>query len=362
MSAPAPAMLGGARPGLLTRAVALLFLVLVVVGSGAAVVAVATLLTDAWIAPANLSPEHDRVIQLHLQVDRTTAEVDRAEAEVTRIDEQVAAIDVALSRLARLRDNSREMFLWGAEERARVVAATREALASLEREREVLARLVERQERIAARTRAHHEEALVGRAELEREEQALDRLRLSVAANQRALGEARQTLAQSSAEREALRASADGEVGASPHAPGRLPLSVQRQEQMTRLDLEIVQLEAERRGLVATRRAAERNLGEVRDVLDQLRSRPLWQATERSLDVAFVPYAQLEGVAEGDDVIHCVWMVAGCRRVGRVADILPGEVVTQDPWGELARGRYAVLALSDPAAVRERILRVRRPR
>ena len=39
--------------------------------------------------------------------------------------------------------------------------------------------------------------------------------------------------------------------------------------------------------------------------------------------------------------------------------VLPGEVVTQDPWGEMARGQYAVLLLDDKDAVRERVLRVR---
>jgi hypothetical protein len=48
-----------------------------------------------------------------------------------------------------------------------------------------------------------------------------------------------------------------------------------------------------------------------------------------------------------------------CHEVGRIAEVLPGEVVTQDPWGELARGQYAILALDDASAVRERVLRVR---
>jgi len=51
--------------------------------------------------------------------------------------------------------------------------------------------------------------------------------------------------------------------------------------------------------------------------------------------------------------------VFACRTVGHVGEVLPGEVVTQDPWGEIARGQYAVLALDDKDAVRERVLRVR---
>jgi hypothetical protein len=51
--------------------------------------------------------------------------------------------------------------------------------------------------------------------------------------------------------------------------------------------------------------------------------------------------------------------VFNCHEVGRVTEVVPGEVATQDPWGELARGQYVVLALDDPPAVRARVLRVR---
>ena len=45
--------------------------------------------------------------------------------------------------------------------------------------------------------------------------------------------------------------------------------------------------------------------------------------------------------------------------VGRVAEVLPGEVVTQDPWGTIARGQYAILELSDHDAAKEKVLRAR---
>jgi hypothetical protein len=48
-----------------------------------------------------------------------------------------------------------------------------------------------------------------------------------------------------------------------------------------------------------------------------------------------------------------------CKQVGVVAEVVPGEVVLPDPWGNMARGQYAVLNLSDGLAARAKMLRVR---
>jgi hypothetical protein len=80
---------------------------------------------------------------------------------------------------------------------------------------------------------------------------------------------------------------------------------------------------------------------------------------QRSTDMAFVPYDHLRRVAVGDDVYACVLSIFFCRAVGAVIEVVPGEVVTQDPWGELARGQYVVLDMRDRSALFERVLRVR---
>ena len=79
-----------------------------------------------------------------------------------------------------------------------------------------------------------------------------------------------------------------------------------------------------------------------------------------AIDLAFVPYAHLEGVRAGDTVYKCRWFLVGCRETGRIKSIFPGEVVTDDPWGSVARGQYVELEMSDRSVVTERTLRVRR--
>ena len=56
---------------------------------------------------------------------------------------------------------------------------------------------------------------------------------------------------------------------------------------------------------------------------------------------------------------ECVWGMFSCTAVGRVTEVLPGEVIVPDPWGTLARGQYAVIELDDQHAAQSKTLRVR---
>jgi hypothetical protein len=55
-----------------------------------------------------------------------------------------------------------------------------------------------------------------------------------------------------------------------------------------------------------------------------------------------------------------LWTVFACSHVGKVAEVLPGEVATTDPWGTPTRGQYAILDLSDSSAAMSKALRVRK--
>lgn len=342
------------RPGLGSRAAALTALVGVGGSLGWLALSLVRLFSDSWVAPISLSPDSDQILQLDLQLTRERAEMDRVSAELARIEAEIGAIDGGLARLETLRHRAPELFEFGAERSSQEAAALGRGLASLRDERAILERLVTRQESELALAREHLAAGMIQRRDLERQEQSLDTLRLQLVGNARAADElrARQRSASSSATE--YRSSVHGESG-RPH----LPDIAARQESEVRLELEIMRLEAERRGLVALREAGRRNLAELEEVMHQIEERPLYRATQRQMDVAFVPYEQLEGVRQGAPVVQCEAGIFFCHDVGTVSEVIPGEVVTQDPWGELARGRYAVLELREREAVEERILRVR---
>lgn len=348
-----------APPGLGTRALSLIALVGIVGSLGWLVVQIAGVFLNAWVAPINLSPDSDHVIHLNLQIARQLADVERVEAEVQRIEHDLEAIDEGIARLDRLRSNTDDIFQWAADVQGQQADTLRQSIRALERQRQLLVREREQDRRRLEEARRNLEVGLVGRNDVAAREHALAQTELSLAANERALLEARLSHQQADVQSSTLEATLAGGPAGSTIVRGRMPEVVARQEQVTRVEVEIIQLRAQRRGLVAMRDMAQRNLARMQEALEQIRTRPLYRATQANMDVAFVPYEQIDGVYVGAEVTECTFWIFACRPVGRIAEIVPGEVVTQDPWGETARGRYAVLDLDDPRAVEERILRVR---
>jgi hypothetical protein len=190
---------------------------------------------------------------------------------------------------------------------------------------------------------------LITRSEYARQQQALSQVQLALLDNTRAMSRGQSAMAESQYARQAL---------AEESAP-QMPELVTRQEQMIRVDLEIVRIDAERRAKAAQRDALVERVAQVDEMVQQIEERPLFRALEQDLELAFVPYTQLTGVAPGAQVYTCVWGLFWCRAVGSVSQMVPGEVVQADPWGSQVRGEYVVLGLSDHDAARAKTLRIR---
>jgi len=73
--------------------------------------------------------------------------------------------------------------------------------------------------------------------------------------------------------------------------------------------------------------------------------------------VALVPYANLDHVAKGTPLYACKLEMVICHKVGKVLDILPGEVQVKHPNRDtMLRGRMLELQLSDGAAAQDEVL------
>ncbi len=355
---PPPVLAPEARPGrsIIGRMLALTLVVATVAGLAWTGQQIYYVVTDGWIAPLHLSPDSETVSSLRLQHQRHLGELARIDAEVARIDGELVAIDAAIQRLSALRGASRETMRWQAE-RSRVEATgLANAADLLRRQRQLLEQLHARQVDLVRRGRLDLAAGLVDRTIVDREEQARDQIALELTEVDRQLGEGSVRRKQTRAAMLALRAGTGN--GVAP-AIGMMPEVAAGDERDTRIEVEIERLQAEARGHRATRAAAVAGLATQRTLLAELESRPLHRAMKTATDVAFIPYDQLDAVQPGARVLDCMWGVFSCHEVGRVGEVLGGEVVTQDPWGEIARGQYAVLVLDDNDAVRERVLRVR---
>lgn len=313
-------------------------------------------LTDSWIAPLHLAPDNDSIAQLRLNHQRQLAELARLDAEVTRLDGEHVAMQSAVARLGTLRGTAKSTLTWQAEQSRVEGAGLATAAKMLQYQRDVVLGLQKRQRDLVDGARTDLNAGLIDRTIVDREQLAFDQLALELSEIDRQLADITVRRTHNSAMLAGFR---DGSSGGGSTSDARMPEAAAGNEHTVRVSVEIERLEAEIRGNRAVREAAVASAANQRTLLAELESRPLYRAMSRATDVAFVPYDQIRNVHRGATVLSCTWGLFNCERVGTVDEVMTGEVVTQDPWGEMARGQYVVLALDDSTAIRERVLRVR---
>lgn len=306
--------------------------------------------TDSFVAPAILSPDNDLVLAGKWKMSELEVERARAAAALEALDADVTACDEAVARLAPLRTSAHEAVAWTARSTAQQVTAARAELAVLSKQQRQLGELIGRQEEIASAAERNLASGLITRSEHAREAQALTQMRVALLDNGRTQLQASFALSQARMAQESL---GDGRLGPL------LPEALVRQDLAVRIELELIRLEGEKRAKRAERDVVREKLAKIDEIGRQLRGRPLYRAAERSMDLAFVPYTQIDGVDRGSQVFDCVWGLVWCRSVGRIAEVVPGEVILPDPWGNQARGQYAVLELNERGAAKSKMLRVR---
>ncbi|HSO40760.1 MAG TPA: hypothetical protein VLT33_49885 [Labilithrix sp.] len=315
-------------------------------------------LTDSWMAPITLSPDNDTVIQMNVKVNEQLVERAKLRSDVERVTQDLVGVDGALARLEALQQQGHEALRWAAQSTDQQLAASTASVRSLDSQHALLADMLKRQETLVEQTRRNSEAGLVAGQDYDRELQVLNQLRVGVEENERQALDLRSMGKQFGLAASALRNVTEGKAAGKAQV-GMMPDVVAGQERDVHVELELVKLQAERRNLVAQKALAIEGLTRMDDVLKQLSGRPLYRAIQASTDVAFVPYTQLKGVESGVDLMACTWAIFACHKVGRVKEVLPGEVVAQDPWAEVSRGQYAILELDDHEAAKEKVLRAR---
>ncbi len=347
----------GEKQGAKPRVAALMALATLALGTATLARGVYYAFTDAWMAPITLSPENDAVLQINVKLNEQLVLREKLRADVERIDSDLKGIDVAVAKLKAIEDNAQETLRWSVFTTNAQTAATNDRMRALREQKIVLDGMLDRQREIAKTTKKNADAGLVAKQDFEREQQTLDQLQLGLVQNARDTVDTRAQSMQLFAMTGALK-----QATAKGTANGLLPEIAAGQERDARLGLELIKLDAEKRSLVSQREISVDTIKRMDDILKQLESRPLYRAVQAQTDVAFAPYGQVEDMANGSPIVACKWLLFRCEVVGRVAEILPGEAVAQDPWNNQARGQYAILALDNREAAKEKVLRARKPR
>ncbi len=307
-------------------------------------------MTDSFVAPMILSPDNDLVVQNKVKLTDIEMERARTIAESESVDADLSAAEKGIVRLTELEAMASNALRWTRDVNKHAVTAGGAGLRALSQQRLVLGGMIAKQQRLAAKARANLEAGVISRADYAREVQSLDQMRLAFLENGR-------TRAQSELEVHQATLGEDSLNGQSDAPP--MPEVLAAEDQLVRVELSLAQLQSQRTTKLAEKTSVSERLVKLDDLESQLRGRPLYQAIEQNLDIAFVPYTQLDGVAKGAEVYSCIWGFFGCSKVGTVAEVVPGEVIAPDPWGSPARGQYAVLELEDRSAAKAKSLRVR---
>ena len=306
--------------------------------------------TDSFVAPMILSPDNDLVLQTKAKMSELDIERSRILVEAESIDADLAAADKAIARLRMLEATMINALEWTKTVTARQASSSRAELKALAAQKDVLSQMAEKQERISKEANANLAASLISKTDQAKEQLAYDQVQLALLDNERTRMQNEAALQQVFLAQRSL--SMKG-------TPLMMPEAIAREEQLVRIELEISRLESEQRSKRAEKKVVLAKLAKMDELEVQLKGRPLIRATERSIDVAFVPYTQSEGVAGGAVVYDCIWSIFHCKPVGTITEIVPGEVILPDPWGNQARGNYAVLKLDEHESAKAKVLRVR---
>ncbi len=309
--------------------------------------------TDSFVAPIILSPDNDLVIANKVKLSELQVERTRTEVEGEAIDGDLAAGEKAVARLQALSVTASSALAWMTALNSKQVSAGTFDMKTLSRQNNVLADMLTKQEKLAGEAKANADAGLITRADYSKELQSLNQVKLAILENERTAMASGLVMQQAALTQRSL---------TTGHGGGpALPEAIVQEDQMVRIELDLLKLEAEMRGKRAERRLVNDKLAKIDEIEGQLKARPLFKAIEKSMDIAFIPYTQMDGVEVGGTVYDCVWGLFSCKAVGTVTEIVPGEVILPDPWGNQARGQYAILELQEHKSAKSKTLRVRQP-
>jgi hypothetical protein len=312
------------------------------------------LYTDALVAPFVLSPDSEQVTSSRLSLAGLLGDRDGVAVRIEILDNSMLVDRESITQLRQLRTA-----VTGGLAYSGAVVSQNESAAGVDRERisdqrTLLWQSVDNQRAYVKELDRQMSAGLVRRSDVAREENELRRLQLLELQNQRDEVSAETRRHEIELMRQSL---STVRRGANATAPDVL----RYREQLLRVELELMSLDADLRGKLAELAAAKAQAQRLDRLIAQIKSRPLYRAIEEQQFLAFVPYTQLDQVTPDAALYECrLWSAFDCVKVGRVIEVLPGEVVAQDPWGSPARGRYAVMDLLNARSANAKVLRVRR--
>ena len=299
-----------------------------------------------WIQPVSVSPNDERVLGPQAQVTEQQNVRDRIVADLNHADRTIAlhqTFQAEFARAIRADLEGRRGALASARKLADSYAAAR---GRIQRSNRAFASSSSR------RMAQEYAAGLIDRGDMLAGKYQLAQISGATLSLSERQAEYSERAAALEAEAQALEAilSRKGGDGALSYQV----LKVKQEYEMSRL---------ETAKAVENREVLKASLIRQDKVIAGLRQSPYLRAIEDAADVAFVPYSNMENVELGAPVYRCALEMVLCREVGKVTEILPGEVSFEHPHRErVLRGKMVKIDLDDQSAAEKDVLFVgRRP-
>ncbi len=315
------------------------------------------LFADSWVAPVILSPHHERVLHVSSQALAHQHQRRKLEGELMELESLVATADRGIV----LNEDFQRSFNSALSEE---ITSRKTYLAQAERldhdqresERAVMDTNQAFLETAAPELEAQYEAGLLDRA-------TYTQARRSLAAMTQSELSLRQSVLQlSSVVRDSRRAVDSMQGALDPDAVGTAgearsyDVLVMKQE-FQRSVIESAHLRRERDNGVRLIGLLQESIASYDQLLVELDNSPYKRALVERVNLAFVPYENLDEVSEGRALYGCSAGLIWCRPVGRVITTLDGEVAVNHPLrSELVRGLMIEIDLDDASWAEEKAL------
>lgn len=311
--------------------------------------------TDSWVAPAILTPQNDIVLEQKMKLEQILLEKGRAEQALAEADGDLEAGEKAVLKLNELKDFASNALTWTKTTTGAQVSMGNADMGKLSQQKDALNQMLTRQALIVDESKKNLDAGLVQRPEYDRELQTLDQVQIALFENERTRMSSQLLLGQAMMGQQALRGGSNMPM----------PEQVMSMNQLITIECQLLQTEADMRAKMAEKKKDQEELNKIEGLENDLRARPLFKAIEENQDIAFATYSGLRDIQPGARLMSCVWAIFNCQEVGRVSNIVPGEISMPDPFGSgQVRGQLITLTLErneHDDAMQSKLLRVRYP-
>ena len=108
---------------------------------------------------------------------------------------------------------------------------------------------------------------------------------------------------------------------------------------------------------IANRDSLKASLERQDEIVKGLSASSYLRALKDNASVAFVPYGNMKGMKEGVSLYGCKLGMVVCHKVGKVIQVLPGEIQGKHPHRDkMLRGQLVEISIEDGAAAQDDVL------